>query len=146
MVSVGFAVLLFFLFGKPYKRGFFCNDESLYHPFHSSTVTSAMLYVVGLFLPICAVSHLLRSMIFLYLKKPRGEKQYWPGDVWSVLHFVYSFLRSPVLLKAGMIERVRCNFKRVFIVFKLCIYTYYIANFIFDLDRIMLQDLFVTPI
>ncbi|CAK9814179.1 Putative phosphatidate phosphatase [Anthophora plagiata] len=49
------AVLMFFLFGKPYKRGFFCNDESLYHPFHASTVTSAMLYVVGLFLPICTM-------------------------------------------------------------------------------------------
>nr|XP_031829820.1 putative phosphatidate phosphatase isoform X2 [Nomia melanderi] len=52
---VGMAVLMFFLFGKPYKRGFFCNDESLYHPFHSSTITSAMLYVIGLFLPICTM-------------------------------------------------------------------------------------------
>ncbi|XP_011865335.1 PREDICTED: putative phosphatidate phosphatase isoform X1 [Vollenhovia emeryi] len=52
---VGISVLMFFLFGKPYKRGFFCNDESLYHPFHSSTVTSTMLYIVGLFLPICAM-------------------------------------------------------------------------------------------
>ncbi|CAL7941260.1 unnamed protein product [Xylocopa violacea] len=52
---VGLAVLMFFLFGKPYKRGFFCNDESLYHPFHKSTVTSAMLYVVGIFLPVCAM-------------------------------------------------------------------------------------------
>lgn len=57
-VIVSLAVLMFFLFGKPYKRGFFCNDESLMHPYHSSTVTSAMLYVTGLFLPICTVSHL----------------------------------------------------------------------------------------
>lgn len=49
---VGMTVLMFHLFGKPYKRGFFCNDESLYHPFHDSTVTSAMLYVIGLLLPI----------------------------------------------------------------------------------------------
>ncbi|XP_031370616.1 putative phosphatidate phosphatase isoform X2 [Apis dorsata] len=48
-------VLMFYLFGKPYKRGFFCNDESLYHPFHDSTVTSAMLYVIGLLLPICTI-------------------------------------------------------------------------------------------
>ncbi|XP_012220977.1 putative phosphatidate phosphatase [Linepithema humile] len=52
---VGISVLMFFLFGKPYKRGFFCNDESLYHPFHDSTVTSSMLYVIGLFLPICTM-------------------------------------------------------------------------------------------
>ncbi|KAL2736391.1 putative phosphatidate phosphatase isoform X1 [Vespula maculifrons] len=54
-VIVSLAVLMFFLFGKPYKRGFFCNDESLMHPYHSSTVTSAMLYVTGLFLPICTM-------------------------------------------------------------------------------------------
>ncbi|XP_076163887.1 putative phosphatidate phosphatase isoform X2 [Ptiloglossa arizonensis] len=52
---VGMTVLMFFLFGKPYKRGFFCNDESLNHPFHTSTVTSTMLYVIGLFLPICGM-------------------------------------------------------------------------------------------
>ncbi|XP_026669399.1 putative phosphatidate phosphatase isoform X2 [Ceratina calcarata] len=55
LLIVGLAVLLFFLFAKPYKRGFFCNDESLSHPFHSSTVTSTMLYVIGLFLPICTM-------------------------------------------------------------------------------------------
>ncbi|XP_034187885.2 wunen isoform X2 [Osmia lignaria lignaria] len=52
---VSIAVLLFFLYGKPYKRGFFCNDESLTHPFLPSTVTSAMLYIIGLFLPICTM-------------------------------------------------------------------------------------------
>ncbi|XP_012148191.1 wunen isoform X1 [Megachile rotundata] len=52
MLIVGIPILLFYFFGKPYKRGFFCNDESLYHPFHTSTVTSGMLYVVGLLLPI----------------------------------------------------------------------------------------------
>ncbi|OXU27387.1 hypothetical protein TSAR_013851 [Trichomalopsis sarcophagae] len=52
---VGMTVLMFYLFGKPYKRGFFCNDESLSHPYHDSTVTSPMLYVIGLFLPICTM-------------------------------------------------------------------------------------------
>ncbi|KAK2586075.1 hypothetical protein KPH14_008364 [Odynerus spinipes] len=55
LLIVSMVVLMFFLFGKPYKRGFFCNDESLMHPYHTSTVTSAMLYVTGLFLPICTM-------------------------------------------------------------------------------------------
>nr|XP_033335228.1 putative phosphatidate phosphatase isoform X1 [Megalopta genalis] len=55
LLVVSLAVLMFFLFGKPFKRGFFCNDESLYHPFHESTVTSLMLYVIGLFVPICSM-------------------------------------------------------------------------------------------
>ncbi|XP_076297700.1 wunen isoform X1 [Lasioglossum baleicum] len=49
------AVLMFYVYGKPFKRGFFCNDESLYHPFHESTVTSLMLYVIGLLVPICTM-------------------------------------------------------------------------------------------
>ncbi|XP_014203816.1 putative phosphatidate phosphatase isoform X2 [Copidosoma floridanum] len=48
---VGMAVLGFYLFGRPYKRGFFCNDESLQHPYLDSTVTNFMLYIVGLLLP-----------------------------------------------------------------------------------------------
>lgn len=73
LFAVGGAVLMFFLFGKPYKRGFFCNDESLYHPFHTSTVTSAMLYVIGLLLPICTVSHLLRFFISLVRKEASDD-------------------------------------------------------------------------
>uniref|UniRef100_A0A673N6K3 Phospholipid phosphatase 1 n=1 Tax=Sinocyclocheilus rhinocerous TaxID=307959 RepID=A0A673N6K3_9TELE len=40
---------------KPYQRGFFCNDESISYPFHTSTVTSTVLYTVGFTLPICSV-------------------------------------------------------------------------------------------
>ncbi|KAL9699041.1 hypothetical protein quinque_002482 [Culex quinquefasciatus] len=39
LCCVGFPILIFFLIGQPYKRGFFCDDESLMHPFHDSTVT-----------------------------------------------------------------------------------------------------------
>lgn len=66
-VSVGISVLMFFLFGKPYKRGFFCNDESLHHPYRGSTVTSTMLYVIGLFLPICTVSHLTFTIVITHV-------------------------------------------------------------------------------
>uniref|UniRef100_A0A182NLS8 Phosphatidic acid phosphatase type 2/haloperoxidase domain-containing protein n=1 Tax=Anopheles dirus TaxID=7168 RepID=A0A182NLS8_9DIPT len=37
--NLGFPILIFFLVGDPFKRGFFCDDESLMHPFHDSTVT-----------------------------------------------------------------------------------------------------------
>ncbi|KAL1380155.1 hypothetical protein pipiens_014412 [Culex pipiens pipiens] len=37
---------------RPYKRGFFCDDESLMHPFHDSTVTNWMLYIIGIALPV----------------------------------------------------------------------------------------------
>lgn len=46
---------MFFLFGVPYERGFFCNDESLMHPFHESTVTHNVLYIVGFGIPLISV-------------------------------------------------------------------------------------------
>uniref|UniRef100_A0A673N5M6 Phospholipid phosphatase 1 n=1 Tax=Sinocyclocheilus rhinocerous TaxID=307959 RepID=A0A673N5M6_9TELE len=51
---------------KPYQRGFFCNDESISYPFHTSTVTSTVLYTVGFTLPICG---LLVSIVNL-IKQP----------------------------------------------------------------------------
>lgn len=47
---------MFFLFGSAYKRGFFCDDESLMHPFHESTVTHEVLYSVGFGIPIISIS------------------------------------------------------------------------------------------
>jgi len=54
-VPVGFPILLFFLFGQPYERGFYCDDESLRYPFKDSTISSTVLYVVGIFIPILTV-------------------------------------------------------------------------------------------
>ncbi len=56
--STGGLPLAAFNLGKirPYQRGFFCNDDSIKYPFHSSTVTSTVLYTVGFTLPISCVS------------------------------------------------------------------------------------------
>lgn len=61
--AVTFPILAFFLWGAPYERGFFCDDESLMHPFHESTVRNWMLYIIGLVLPIVLVSVLLSKGI-----------------------------------------------------------------------------------
>lgn len=47
--------MFFFLFGSAYERGFFCDDESLMHPFHESTVTSTYLYTFGFGIPLLTV-------------------------------------------------------------------------------------------
>ncbi|KAM7344606.1 wunen isoform 2-T2 [Cochliomyia hominivorax] len=52
LLCAGFPILCFYLWGDSYKRGFFCDDESLKHPFKESTVKSWMLYIIGLVLPI----------------------------------------------------------------------------------------------
>lgn len=52
LFCVGFLILVFYLWGTPYERGFFCDDESLKHPYRESTVTNLMLYIVGLGVPV----------------------------------------------------------------------------------------------
>ncbi|KAH8291400.1 hypothetical protein KR054_011213, partial [Drosophila jambulina] len=52
LLCVGFPILIFFVLGDPYKRGFFCDDESLKHPFHDSTVRNWMLYFIGVVIPV----------------------------------------------------------------------------------------------
>lgn len=60
--SVGFPVLMFYMFGSPYQRGFFCSDESIRYPFKESTVTSSILYTVGLGLPTLVILFIEYSM------------------------------------------------------------------------------------
>jgi len=55
LCCVGFPILFFYLWGTPYKRGFFCDDESLAHPYHDSTVRNYMLYAYGILLPIAII-------------------------------------------------------------------------------------------
>lgn len=40
-------VILFSQIGKPYQRGFFCNDESIQKPYKDSTITTATGVAVG---------------------------------------------------------------------------------------------------
>ncbi|XP_047475237.1 phospholipid phosphatase 1-like isoform X2 [Penaeus chinensis] len=52
---VAIPILLFFLLGTPYERGFNCDDESLRYPYKDSTVSTFVLYVVGTFLPAISI-------------------------------------------------------------------------------------------
>lgn len=55
---------MFYMFGSPYQRGFFCGDESIRYPFKESTVTSSILYSVGLGLPTLVVSKNIYQKLF----------------------------------------------------------------------------------
>ncbi|XP_054737497.1 putative phosphatidate phosphatase isoform X1 [Anastrepha obliqua] len=52
LLCVGLPILCFYIWGSAYQRGFFCDDESLKHPFKESTVRNWMLYIIGLVLPV----------------------------------------------------------------------------------------------
>ncbi|XP_017147928.1 putative phosphatidate phosphatase isoform X1 [Drosophila miranda] len=52
---VGLPMLGFSLWGEPFKRGFFCNDSSLKHPYKNSTIRSWMLYLMCGALPVVLI-------------------------------------------------------------------------------------------
>ena len=54
-VSLASTILLFKKVGKPYHRGFFCDDESISKPVKDSTLPGAIAGVVGIFVPIFAI-------------------------------------------------------------------------------------------
>ncbi|XP_016337154.1 phospholipid phosphatase 1 isoform X2 [Sinocyclocheilus anshuiensis] len=56
---------------KPYQRGFFCNDESISYPFHTSTVTSTVLYTVGFTLPISSM--IIGECLSVYLNRIKSK-------------------------------------------------------------------------
>ena len=55
LLVIGAVILVLNEVVEPYQRGFFCNDESLSYPYHSSTISSLLLYLVGLLVPLVVV-------------------------------------------------------------------------------------------
>ncbi|CAK1553060.1 unnamed protein product [Leptosia nina] len=93
LLIVGFLVLVFFLWGVPYERGFFWDDRSLKLPFKDSTVTSAMLYSIGFTLPL--VTMLITE--YLRLRNYQGQSRAIfdveiPAWIWETYRVVGIFL------------------------------------------------------
>ena len=47
LLAIGLSCLLFKLVGVPYRRGFYCDDDSINKPYKKSTVPSSVMYPVG---------------------------------------------------------------------------------------------------
>jgi len=58
-------VVVLYIVGVPYKRGFFCNDNSINKPFKDSTVSNVTATLVGLLLP--GVSFIIVELFAYYL-------------------------------------------------------------------------------
>ncbi|XP_018019862.1 phospholipid phosphatase homolog 1.2 homolog isoform X2 [Hyalella azteca] len=52
LLIVAVPILIFYLLGKPFERGFYCSDDSIRYPYKDSTVTTLALYLVGTLLPL----------------------------------------------------------------------------------------------
>lgn len=72
MLSVGIALLLFKFVIPPFKRGFYCDDQTINKPYKDSTVPSSVLYAVGFVLALMVVSS--TELYNSRAKKRRGVK------------------------------------------------------------------------
>ncbi len=52
---VGMPSLILEVAGTPFRRGFFCDDESISHPYHEDTITMFTVAFVGICLPLGTV-------------------------------------------------------------------------------------------
>ncbi|XP_053676733.1 putative phosphatidate phosphatase isoform X1 [Anopheles nili] len=120
LCCVGFPILIFFLAGDPFKRGFFCDDESLMHPFHDSTVTNWMLYIIGIALPVVVfvITELCRARVKKSSETPplkvwNRDIPYWVVQAYkSIGMFGFGAAVSQLLTDVGKytIGRLRPHF------------------------------------
>ncbi|CAJ0581265.1 unnamed protein product, partial [Mesorhabditis spiculigera] len=66
LVCCAIPLLIFHEFVPPYKRGFYCDDETIRYPFRKSTVSRQMLIVVGLLIPsaLILLTELFRATVW----------------------------------------------------------------------------------
>ncbi|KAK6057471.1 PAP2 family protein [Cooperia oncophora] len=64
LVILAIPLLIFHVWVQPYKRGFYCDDETIRYPYRDSTVSRQMLIVIGLLIPTILIiaTELFRTM------------------------------------------------------------------------------------
>ncbi|CAH1393400.1 unnamed protein product [Nezara viridula] len=120
--AVGFPILIFRLFGVPYKRGFYCDDLSIRYPFHPSTVPDYALYIVGIGLPISVILIFEVSLLKKFNSKRRSLFLFgWKVPPWLIRcykeigYFCFGAVCSQLITDIGKysIGRLRPHFMTV---------------------------------
>lgn len=70
VVLLCIGLLLFSQVGKPYQRGFFCNDESIQKPYKDSTISTALAAAVGFSLVLVVI---VLTEIYSHHQKEENE-------------------------------------------------------------------------
>ncbi|BFY99222.1 hypothetical protein BsWGS_02262 [Bradybaena similaris] len=104
---------------NPYKRGFFCDDESIKHPFLEDTISVTLAACIGMFLPLVVII----ILEFLLRKKGRGyvvstNKTFGKSASWiysiynTIIVFVFGMAVTQFLTEVGKysIGRLRPHF------------------------------------
>ncbi|XP_067003180.1 putative phosphatidate phosphatase isoform X2 [Anabrus simplex] len=102
IILLGIAILLLALYATPFRRGFFCDDDSIRFPHKQNTIPSALVGVAALGLPIIVIT---MSELVVYRIDPerRRSKTFfkWAVPLWirRWCHAVSVFLFGAAVTK-----------------------------------------------
>ncbi|KAH8276121.1 hypothetical protein KR026_000924 [Drosophila bipectinata] len=97
------------IWGPPTSRGFFCDDQTLMYPYNENTISSSLLHLLGLYLPL--LSLFLVESLLCRSKGASSWSHYWP--VYNVVRwFLYGYVFNDLLKSIGKqtIGRLRPHF------------------------------------
>ncbi|XP_074595066.1 phospholipid phosphatase 1-like isoform X2 [Brevipalpus obovatus] len=114
---VGLPFFILYIFGDPYRRGFYCDDDSIRYPFKDSTVPSTALFIV------CIGLSIILIIVFEYfrIRKSLPVRGWTAMDLyfWLIYHqialFAFGALASQTLTDIAKysIGRLRPHFLNV---------------------------------
>ncbi|XP_023171534.1 putative phosphatidate phosphatase isoform X2 [Drosophila hydei] len=81
LFCLGFTMFGLSLYVEPHKRGFFCNDLSLRHPYKESTIRSWMLYLMCVLLPVAMI-----LLVEFYRAQDWSRHHNQPGSGYYLCH------------------------------------------------------------
>lgn len=81
-------LIIFQKWVQPYKRGFYCDDESIRYPYRPSTVSRQMLVIIGLVVPALLIILTETFRAIAWERKCREEFQYYRYRRYSVPRIV----------------------------------------------------------
>lgn len=90
MIVVAVPVPIFRLNGVPYKRGFFCNDATISHPYVGSTISSRVLIGVGFGVPLCLI--VIVETLIRGISRPKSFGKEIPSYLVSMIKLIVGFL------------------------------------------------------
>lgn len=110
-------IILLYKLGKPFKRGFYCDDDSIRYPYLESTISSNLLFFYSIMIPtvtICINEFLIyrRLMSGFDLSSRFFLKNYFWQLYLHIIPFIFTFLGSQLITDIAKysIGRLRPHF------------------------------------
>ncbi|XP_027205370.1 phospholipid phosphatase 3-like [Dermatophagoides pteronyssinus] len=117
LISISIPILLLCTMGKPYKRGFYCDDDSIRYPFIDSTIPSNILLLYSILIPVLTICI---NEFLIYRKFMSGfdlsSRYFLKNYLWQLyihlIPFAFAFLGSQLITDIAKysIGRLRPHF------------------------------------